>query len=124
MSRFGIFVANKHMINSHNENKNFNFTMGINHFADLTMQEFRERHLCNIMPSTRQATLSELNAAPDAVDWTTKGIVQKVKNQGQCGSCWAFSTIAALESAYAQKTGTLESFSEQQLVDCSTEQGN
>merc|ERR1711988_1847234 len=54
----------------------------------------------------------------DAVDWTTRGAVNPIKNQGQCGSCWAFSTVGTLESAYQISQGTLHSLAEQQLVDC------
>jgi len=58
-------------------------------------------------------------ATPTSWDWRTHGVVNPVKNQGQCGSCWAFSTIGVIESKYAIKGNTLTSFSEQEIVDCS-----
>ena len=78
------------------------------------------------LPNTKSPLRHVATNAPVAneINWVTAGKVNPIKDQGQCGSCWAFSTAAADESAWAIKTGTLLSFSEQQLVDCAWDQGN
>ena len=102
-------------------------TCGVGPFADWTQQEYKR--LLGFKKDLR--TEAEMNygdfshvQAPSAVDWRNSGAVTAVKNQGSCGSCWAFSTTGSLEGAHKIKTGTLLNLSEQQLVDCSTSYGN
>jgi len=128
-NRFNTFKTNMEKIRIHN-NSGARFTMGVNAFADMTWEEFHATKLG--YNAVDNQLLRSKNAQPlvasaplaASVDWRTKGIVTPVKDQGQCGSCWAFSTTGSVEGAVAQKTKTLVSLSEQQLVDCSTPQGN
>jgi len=127
MYRYDVFVKNLEMIAKHNA-EGHSWTMGINEFADMTWNEFKTR-LGFVQPTfkgipRRSFDLSKVVSVPASIDWTQKGAVTGVKNQQQCGSCWAFSTTGSVEGAHFLKTGNLVSLSEQQLVDCATSTGN
>jgi C1A family cysteine protease len=128
--RYDIFRNNLERIREHNRG-NHSWTMGVNAFTDLTTEEFRMRYLgfnlgksSNTIPRITDYSLKNVRDLPKEVDWRKKGVVNPVKDQGQCGSCWAFSAISSIESNNAIKTGKLYSLSEQQLVDCSGSYGN
>jgi len=127
-ARFKIFRDNLDIINKHNalfEAGNSTYTLGVNQFADLTRQEWSAAYLTPMKVSRARQEISLPEVAPqNGVDWRTKNAVTPVKNQQQCGSCWAFSSTGSIEGAHAIASGNLVSLSEQQLVDCSTAQGN
>jgi KDEL-tailed cysteine endopeptidase len=116
--RADLFKKNLAILSEENSRNENTFTVGINKFADWTPAEYRR--MLSYKP-TRGAKLVEetLNVSiPASIDWRTEGAVNPIKDQGQCGSCWAFSAVGALESRYKINSGTLYSLSEQQLVDC------
>jgi len=124
--RYSIFKTNMDIIVRHETNTLRTFTMKMNQFGDLTNEEFRARYT-GYNPSLRanRRTVNFNNTGlPASVDWNAAGKVTPVKNQGQCGSCWAFSSTGAIESINAIATNDLISLSEQQLVDCSGSYGN
>jgi hypothetical protein len=123
--RFAVFQDNLAFIEKHNAEKH-SYTVGINQFADLTNAEFRMLYVSSRYNRTLPYNTVWLDNAPEAdpVDWRTKGAVTPIKNQGQCGSCWSFSTTGSVEGAHAIASGNLVSLSEQQLCDCSDAYGN
>jgi KDEL-tailed cysteine endopeptidase len=127
-TRFGIFVENFHKINRLNA-ESTDVKFAINKFADLTAYEFKTQQAsCGFVENNkkfveeRTAPVRVVGDLPDSVDWRNKGAVTPVKDQGQCGSCWTFSTTGVLEGFYFINNGKLLSFSEQQIVDCDTDQ--
>ncbi|XP_038902939.1 ervatamin-B [Benincasa hispida] len=123
--RFTIYQLNVQYIDNFNS-LDHSYTLAENNFADLTNDEFKETYLgykTDWLPDTcfRYGNMVDL---PTNVNWRKEGAVTPIKNQGQCGSCWAFSAVAAVEGINKIKTGKLMSLSEQELVDCDVASGN
>ena len=125
-TRFKIFRENLRTIIQHNLDSTQNFTMSVNQFTDLTQSEFREKYVGGLQSHIGVTSYgcktfaSSASGLPEVVDWRTSGAVTSVKDQGQCGSCWTFSSTGAAEGAWAISKGQLVDLSEQQLVDCAT----
>uniref|UniRef100_A0A2C9JEC6 Uncharacterized protein n=1 Tax=Biomphalaria glabrata TaxID=6526 RepID=A0A2C9JEC6_BIOGL len=129
--RRGIWESNIQRIEKHNilaDRGVYTYWMGENEYTDMTIAEFRAMKngfRASNKTSHHVQYVSESNVAlPTEVDWRKEGYVTEVKNQGQCGSCWAFSTAGALEGQIFKRSKKLVSLSEQNLVDCSRKWGN
>ncbi|XP_010274467.1 PREDICTED: P34 probable thiol protease-like isoform X2 [Nelumbo nucifera] len=123
--RFKIFQSNlAYVIDWNSKRKPSDHTMGLNQFSDMSFDEFSEIYLSNMEPAESISEVTAINRVkltcshPSSVDWRENGVVTPVKNQGKCGSCWAFSTTGAIEGINGIVTRQLVSLSEQQLVDC------
>lgn len=132
-TRFQVFRSNLRAIIEHNAVLDQNFTLGVNQFSDLTPEEFKALYVSGLKIVDDESSVSAMvgsygcksytstaSTAPASVDWRLKNAVTSVKDQGQCGSCWTFSSTGASEGAWAIAKGQLIDLSEQQLVDCAT----
>lgn len=121
--RKSLFESNLAKINKINSEEH-SYTLAMNVFGDWTDEEFKQiLGFRSSIQHTKPANWGEKHNQRNvkSIDWTAKGVVSDVKNQGKCGSCWAFSAVGAIEGAFAircNEVGTLTLFSEQQLVDC------
>merc|ERR1739838_371849 len=127
-----IWETNRRFVIKHNYEYDLGkhtFTTGMNKFADLTSAEFSAMYLSTMVSPKNEFCQKENDTKlvfglAKQVDWRQKGYVTHVKDQGACGSCWAFSTTGSLEGQHFANTGKLVSLSEQNLVDCSCPEGD
>lgn len=126
LSRFQIYRQNLDFVTKHNS-EGHSFTVAINEFADLTAEQFASLYAgmnVKVDTSAIQYQSTANVGVPDSLDWRTKGAVTGIKNQGQCGSCWSFSTTGSTEGCHFLSGKSLVGLSEQNLMDCSNSYGN
>uniref|UniRef100_A0A8C9RDU9 Cathepsin K-like n=1 Tax=Scleropages formosus TaxID=113540 RepID=A0A8C9RDU9_SCLFO len=128
-----VWEKNLRLIEKHNREASLglhSFTMGLNHFADKTEEEVDATFDClreepdDFLSGNDTFKPPQDATIPKSVNWRTKGLVSPVRNQGHCGSCWAFSAVGALEGQMARKNRRMIPLSPQNLMDCSTRYGN
>eukprot|EP00636_Phaeomonas_parva_P015293 CAMPEP_0118881596 /NCGR_PEP_ID=MMETSP1163-20130328/21020_1 /TAXON_ID=124430 /ORGANISM="Phaeomonas parva, Strain CCMP2877" /LENGTH=353 /DNA_ID=CAMNT_0006818413 /DNA_START=170 /DNA_END=1231 /DNA_ORIENTATION=+ len=126
------FIETSHQVAAQNTKPDRTWTAGLNKFADMSWPEFKSFYGLdsvgagqNCSATRKPMELQEIEAThrrllklPDSIDWRDYAAVSPVKDQGQCGSCWTFSTTGAMESHHFLDTGDMVSLAEQQLVDC------
>lgn len=127
IKRYENFKSNLEYIVEKNSKKklgNNGHFVGLNKFADMSNEEFRKFYLSKvkkpIVKNVIRTGIDQSCEAPSSLDWRKRGVVTGVKDQGSCGSCWAFSSTGAIEGINAIVTEDLISLSEQELVDCDT----
>ncbi|CAG9537696.1 unnamed protein product [Cercopithifilaria johnstoni] len=129
LERFKIYIQNMHFAQKLQYDEKGTAIYGVTQFSDMTPEEFQKKMLPSVWWDSVKSKHTELdfnlnnfnlsfNNLPTKFDWRTKGVVTPVKNQGSCGSCWAFSVTGNIEGLWAIKTGELISLSEQELIDC------
>ena len=119
--RADIFKSNLAYINDVNARNDATYTLAVNKFADMTKEEFKKflgRNNTTHNNARSEYKVLDESSIPDSIDWRVKGGVNFVQDQGQCGSCWAFSATAGVEGAHFVATGQLLKLSEQQVIDC------
>jgi len=123
--RYEVFKSNLDFVNNWDE-KARGFKVAMNKFGDLNSEEFGAMYRGTRFTKTYAPVQSTVDVSVLAanVDWRTKGAVTGIKDQGQCGSCWSFSTTGSVEGAWFLAGHPLTSLSEQNLVDCSGNEGN
>ncbi|XP_026139810.1 cathepsin S-like [Carassius auratus] len=132
LGRRELWERNLELITLHNLEASMglhSYDLGMNHMGDMTPEEILQSFaMTRVPPNYKRQTVNFVGSSgspvPDSLDWREKGYVSSVKMQGACGSCWAFSSVGALEGQLMKATGKLVDLSPQNLVDCSSGYGN